>query len=109
MLIEIKKSTIHGLGVFAKEIIHVGEWHYIYGMAVPGDNNYCFDDDDTHWEPFPPFRYLNHADEPNCEVGKDDNGEWYIEVIKTILIGEELTISYEDDYDPDSEGESVSS
>jgi SET domain-containing protein len=96
MNVENKRSPIHGLGVFAKERIQAGHWQYMYGMLVPTSSSFGFDNEDgTWWEPFPPFRYTNHANDPNCEVSCDEEDSTvYIEALRDIEPGEELTIDY---------------
>jgi SET domain-containing protein len=95
MNVENRQSPIHGLGVFARESIEAGHWQYIYGMLLPAPSVFGFDNEDgTWWEPFPPFRYTNHANDPNCEVGCFDDGTVYIEALRDIKPNEELTIDY---------------
>lgn len=49
-------------------------------------------------EPDPPFRYLNHSCDPNCELfswDEDDKpGNLYVGVLRDIAAGEPLTIDY---------------
>jgi hypothetical protein len=64
--------------------------------------NYTFEmDEATVLDPYPPFRYLNHCCEPNCEFDSFDetgpNGEHpplYLIALRDIQPGEELTIDY---------------
>lgn len=63
-------------------------------------SNYCMEFGDGRvLEPKPPFRYLNHSCEPNCELviwEYEDPADWEIHVYATRRIkpGEELTIDY---------------
>ncbi len=99
MSVEIRLSEIHGMGVFAIEDFEEGDWETIYGTPRPEETVYCFEEEEGFWEPFPPFRYLNHSADPNCFVEWDeDNGMTYLIAIREIEIGEELTIDY--GYDP---------
>lgn len=66
-------------------------------------SEYCMDlSNGTVLEPAAPFRYLNHACEPNCELalwevpgeGNDLSLEVWLHSLRKIAIGEELTIDY---------------
>lgn len=104
MNVENRQSAIHGLGVFACERIEAEDWQYVYGVNTPTNSLFCFDNENgTWWEPFPPFRYTNHSNNPNCEVTYDDDGIVYIEALRDIEIGEELTIDY--GYNPADEND----
>ena len=94
MNVENRQSKIHGLGTFAREPIEKGHWQYIYGMVVPVHSSYGFEHGDVWWEPYPPFRYVNHANQPNCIVVGYDDGTVTIEALRDIAEGEELTIHY---------------
>jgi hypothetical protein len=66
-------------------------------------SEYCIDlSDGTSLEPTAPFRYLNHACEPNCELvlwrvpwntGEVTHEIW-LHTLRRITDGEELTIDY---------------
>lgn len=66
-------------------------------------SEYCIDlSDGTSLEPAAPFRYLNHACEPNCELilwrvpwntGEVTHEVW-LHTLRRIIAGEELTIDY---------------
>lgn len=95
MNVEIAESSIHGLGVFARQDIKKGNWQYVYGLLCPSESTYGFIMDTGWWEPFPPWRYTNHSDNPNCVVYWDDEEETLvIEALRKITAGEELTINY---------------
>ena len=67
-------------------------------------SDYAFDiGDDLSLEPDPPFRFINHSCEPNCEyVWADEEGEvdirqarrLYVVALRNITQGEQLTIDY---------------
>lgn len=66
-------------------------------------SSYCMDlSDGTTLEPAAPFRFLNHACEPNCELvlwkvpktGKKYSLEIWVHTLRRINEGEELTIDY---------------
>jgi SET domain-containing protein len=101
MNVDIRQSDIHGLGVFARELIKEGDWQYIYGMIVPSLSQYSFEYGNAWWEPFPPFRYTNHSNTPNCEITLWDDGTASIQALRCIHSDEELTINY--GYDPAEE------
>jgi hypothetical protein len=84
------------MGVFAHKAIEASEWTYIYGTVCPKRSQYGFEHSDGKWwEPFPPFRYTNHSDDPNCVVyEEEDTGAVIIEALRDIKRGEELTIDY---------------
>jgi hypothetical protein len=95
MNIEILESPIHGTGVFAREMIEVGEWQYIYGYLSDIPTVYGFEHSDrVWWEPFAPFRYLNHSNTPNCEVSSYDDDSTILTTLRDLEEGEELTIDY---------------
>lgn len=93
MNIEVKQSSIHGLGVFASEKIYTEHWQYVYGIWNSEENQYSFDRDGQCWEPYGPFCFLNHSITPNCEVYECE-GVMIIEVLQDIQKDEELTIDY---------------
>ena len=100
------KKTILGQGVFARRKFRtdaiIGE---INGRLMDADfeSDYCIDlDGIAGMEPLPPFRFLNHSCEPNCELvlwkrrkgrGKGIPRVWVI-ANRNVRTGEELTIDY---------------
>lgn len=74
MNILVGNSSIHGLGVFAIESIEEGDWQYVYGYLKPCEpgspiDQYTFEWDTSNlYMPYPPWCYLNHSNEPNCEI-----------------------------------------
>lgn len=105
------RATHIGKGIFAKRSYAadaiIGE---ILGEEIREteyESDYCiWLGDDWHLEPAPPFRYLNHSCDANCEFDvfdvqeEGEGGEvvWvervYLFAIRTIRQGEQLTIDY---------------
>ena len=87
----IGNSAIHGLGVFAVEIIPP---HTSLGMSrikasYPGD--------DEEWIRTPLGGFINHSEEPNCiaRFFKGNAGEYMnVYTIGRILPGQELSLKY---------------
>jgi len=100
MLVERRKSTIHGNGVFARVQLPKGDWMYIYGEVIPLQEHpmehYCWEHKDGMYLPYAPFCWTNHSERyPNCEALWDEKDEiYYIETLRIIRAGEELTIDY---------------
>lgn len=104
MNVEIRSSPIHGIGVFACSPIQADDFQFVYGMLIPVETSYCIEwyTDDVFFEPFPPFRFINHSDNPNCEFMLDeDDTTLYVAVLCDIAAGEELTVNY--GYNPTEE------
>jgi SET domain-containing protein len=103
-----------GRGVFAANAIEaddvIGE---ILGEVIDDpdySSHYCIDlGDSLSLEPAPPFRFLNHSCEPNCELfqwvadeeeqeyeeGEEDwSRRMWLAALRPIEPGEELTIDY---------------
>ncbi|MCB1214850.1 MAG: SET domain-containing protein [Deltaproteobacteria bacterium] len=96
------EETEVGQGIFAERDFRVGD----LAGEVLGDlydeedfeSDYCMDLAGP-WvlEPRNIFRYINHSCEPNCELFVYDDSEdtrVFVEVIRPIKKGEELTIDY---------------
>jgi len=97
-----------GLGVFARRAIVGGESVGEVTGLVHDDpdytTDYCMDlGNDLSLEPDAPLRYLNHSCEPNCELvlieteeedGSDGIPEIWLETVRPIAPGEEMTIDY---------------
>ena len=108
--IAVRRSNIHGRGVFALTKIRKGERVIEYtGERVShdeADRRYPADDS-THTMLFivddnividatrigSSARWINHSCRPNCE-SVDDEGRIYIEAVRDIPPGEELTYDY---------------
>ena len=113
----VKRSNIHGNGVFARRKIAAGERIVEYcGERVPWDEatrraaesggpvNHTFFfsladgnviDGGRHGNE---ARWINHACEPNCEAQEED-GRVYIYALRDIARGEELNYNYALVYD----------
>lgn len=78
----IKTSHIHGLGLFfTKDLLScsmVGQSHMMVGREIIR---------------LPLGGFYNHSDTPNCIKIRLGNG-YYLETIKDVLAGEELTVKY---------------
>lgn len=117
--IEARRSTIHGNGVFAIAPISKGEQVIRYLGRLTShddvDERYGGQDEDGHtflftlnddWVIDANFRgnvarWINHSCDPNCESsveedakGRSDHDRIYIEALRDILPGEELTYNY---------------
>jgi uncharacterized protein len=111
--IEVRESPLHGLGVFAAQRIRRGSRIIEYlGERVShteADRRYEHKDaDDAHTFLFivdtrtvidagvggNEARFVNHACEPNCESVIEDR-RVFIEAVRTIEPGEELTYDYQ--------------
>lgn len=96
----IKKSSIHGLGVFAKRKIKKNEYIGSYeGITVLEDDTYVLWVQQEHggWKLIDgknELRYLNHSSKPNAEFRKDK-----LYAIRTIMPDEEITFHYGDDWE----------
>jgi uncharacterized protein len=110
--VTVRKSSVHGRGVFALQAIPAGQrileyrgevtsWRrasarhrrsgtrghtFIFGLAdgrvidggVGGNS----------------ARWLNHSCQPNCEAIEDERGRVFIETLKDVKPGDELSIAY---------------
>lgn len=100
------RSTLTGKGVFARKQFRRGQQiGEVVGRIIVDaeyDSRYCIELSDTHvLEPIAPFRFLNHSCEPNCELFSwepdnrgDDSHRVFVQAIRTIRPGEQLTIDY---------------
>jgi uncharacterized protein len=102
-------STIHGTGGFARCEIPAGTPIIEYvGERIDkaeaqrrceADNRYIFCIDET-WDidgsvAWNPARFINHSCAPNCEAELDeDEGRIWINAIRDIKAGEELSFNY---------------
>ena len=117
--IAARRSAIHGNGVFATETIAKGERVIRYKGLLRShdevDEAYGDDDEDGHTFLFTlnddyvvdanidgnTARWINHSCDPNCEAvieenqkGKRHKDKVFIEAIRKIQTGEELTYNY---------------
>ena len=85
-LITIRDSGIHGLGLFATEVIPanilIGKIH------VPSEK------EENGYLRTPLGGFGNHSDDPNCSKILMEDGSWWICASKDIETGEELTWQY---------------
>jgi uncharacterized protein len=98
----------YGKGVFAASDLPSGlELGEVAGRVIDDAeyvSSYCIDLGGTlSLEPRAPFRYLNHSCEPNCQLvhqltefedGSPPQPSIYVETLKPIPAGAELTIDY---------------
>ena len=110
---ELRSSAIHGHGVFAVRRIHKGKRliEYIGERITPEAADLRYDDDamdNPHTFLFTvdaqtiidaavggnEARFINHSCDPNCESLIDDD-RVFIEAIRTIRPGEEITYDYQ--------------
>lgn len=117
--IVIKKSKIHGTGVYAsrdilkgtKVIEYVGEkitkeesdrrakLHFERHLKDKENKGaiYIFELDDTYdldgYVDWNPAKYINHSCEPNCETENEDGRIWIV-AIRDIKKDEEITYNY---------------
>ena len=105
----VKKSPVHGRGVFATRPIRKGAriveytGRRILWSSIPDD----LDDLETYYfgldnnkEVIDPSvggneaRWINHSCDPNCETIEDHRGRVFIKTIRSIRTGEELSYDY---------------
>ena len=106
-LFEVRPSTIHGTGVFARVDIAEGTQVIEYvGERLDKDeslrrrqegNFFVFTvtdnfdiDGAVEWNP---ARFINHSCAPNCEAQEEDEHIWII-AVRDIKAGEELSFNY---------------
>jgi len=101
--VRVEKSGIGGCGVFARQALGREELiGHVVGTVIT-DPEYssrtCIDlGQSLSLEPISPFRYLNHACDPNCELfeldERHDPPHIWLQTVRPIDTGEELTIDY---------------
>ena len=84
--VEIRKSTIEGYGLFAKYLISSGK-----NLGCTHIYNTDFQDNRIRT---PLGGFINHSEEPNCEVREDVDGNLMLFTLRPILPNEELTLKY---------------
>jgi SET domain-containing protein len=108
----VRCSAIHGRGVFALRPIRKGARVVEYvGERISQREADCRHTSENGWAPHTMLfgvdgktvidatwkgnsaRWINHSCSPNCEA-VDDDGRIYIEAIRNIRTGEELTYDY---------------
>jgi SET domain-containing protein len=110
----VRRSTIHGRGVFAARTIRKGARIVEYKGDVttwsiarerpdsdPDNPHHTFIFERSDGKVIDAgrggnaARWINHSCEPNCETVEDDDGRVFIEARRTIRAGEELTYDYQ--------------
>lgn len=96
---DVRESTIHGLGLYAREPLEEGEYLGTYqGPSVPDDGNHgdhvlwVLDEDSGEWSSRDGqnmLRYINHSTEPVAMFEGFD-----LFALRDIEPGEEITIDY---------------
>ncbi|WP_420957383.1 SET domain-containing protein [Burkholderia gladioli] len=107
----VRRSAVHGRGVFAAQFLHTGELIFEYkGEVITWQSaiqRYEHRDDDGHTFLFGlsdgmvidggrggnSARWLNHACAPNCEAIEMD-GRVFVSAVRNIQSDEELLIDY---------------
>ncbi|MDE2082986.1 MAG: SET domain-containing protein-lysine N-methyltransferase [Burkholderiales bacterium] len=111
--IQVRKSGVHGKGVFALQPIAAGERIIEYRGEVitwpealrrhphdPSDPNHTFyfHVDETHVIDAKvggnAARWINHACEPNCQADETPEGRVFIHALRDLAPGEELFYDY---------------
>ena len=105
--LEVRQSAIHGTGGYARRDIPSGTRIIEYvgqhidkvesAKRCEAENAYIFTIDDTHdldgdvaWNP---AKFINHSCAPNCEAEWDE-GRIFINALRDLKQGEELTFNY---------------
>jgi len=108
--IVVRRSSIHGKGVFATTFISAGIRLIEYkGERIRDEESErLYNDESTHTFLFMleeddvvidgsrngnTARWINHSCEPNCEAAEED-GRVFIDALRDIPAGEEITIDY---------------
>ncbi|PRX26097.1 hypothetical protein B0G75_12054 [Paraburkholderia sp. BL18I3N2] len=110
--VAVRKSSVHGRGVFALQAITAGarileyrgevtSWRraaarhkrsgtpghtFLFGLADGRVIDGSMGGNSARW--------LNHSCRPNCEAIEDERGRVFIETIRDVLPGDELFIAY---------------
>ncbi len=111
--IQVRRSGVHGKGVFALQPIAAGERIIEYRGEVitwpealrrhphdPSDPNHTFyfHVDETHVIDAKvggnAARWINHACEPNCQADETPEGRVFIKALRDLAPGEELFYDY---------------
>jgi SET domain-containing protein len=82
----VKKSELHGLGVFATKDITAG---HDFGLTHVADDRFP---DGLIRTPLGGF--INYSSDPNCKFIKIGDNDWRLETLRPIRQGEELTAHY---------------
>ncbi|XUW93499.1 SET domain-containing protein (plasmid) [Burkholderia sp. M6-3] len=110
--VTVRKSSVHGRGVFALCAISAGQrileyrgevtsWRrasarfrrsgipghtFIFGLADGRVIDGSIGGNSARW--------LNHSCQPNCEAVEDERGRVFIETLRDVMPGDELCIAY---------------
>jgi SET domain-containing protein len=110
--VTVRKSSVHGRGVFALQAIPAGQrileycgevtsWRrasaryrrsgvrghtFIFGLADGRVIDGSVGGNSARW--------LNHSCQPNCEAIEDERGRVFIETVRSVMPGDELFIAY---------------
>lgn len=105
--LEVRQSTIHGTGGYARRDIPAGTMIVEYvgeriskaesNRRCEAENEYIFTIDEV-WDldgkvPWNPARFINHSCAPNCEAEWDES-RIFINALRDIKQGEELFFNY---------------
>lgn len=86
----VRKSPIHGSGIFAKETVDAGQQiGYFEGYAIDHSTAHSLTFGDTRIEPTGILKHLNHSCTPNARF----QNRWLI-ATRDIKPEEEITINY---------------
>jgi SET domain-containing protein len=114
--VRVKRSRVHGRGVFAAKRFRKGEriieytGRRILWSSVPDELDdprmYYFGIGDGEWVIDPSVggneaKWINHSCAPNCEIRETKGGRIFIHAIRSIRPGEELSYDYHLETDPD--------
>lgn len=96
MRVLVGRSSIHGNGVYLTS--QTAEKVQIKGEMVSPED-FPEKTIDVYHEtkallPREPWIYLNHSEDPNCELQLDENHDVWLVPLREIAFGEELTINY---------------
>ena len=84
--VTIKQSDIEGLGLYSTEsLIHVK----FLGVSHVANNKF-----ENGYIRTPLGGFINHSEEPNCEVREDVDGNLMLFTLRQISPNEELTLKY---------------
>lgn len=98
--VEVRKSSIHGKGVYAKELIKKGDKIGTYhGNRTDEDDTYVLWITDTDGTEFgvdgtSDLKFLNHSQDPNAEFDGDE-----LHAIRGIRPGDEITFHYGEQFE----------
>lgn len=101
----VKKSRVHGLGLFTKDAIKKGTvLGHLTGKIVSDNHSHVLwiQDEQGQWQGFEvqcDFKYINHSPHPNVAYYDDLT----VVALKDIQAGEELLHDYGDEFEPNAE------